>query len=225
VTPVLYDPYDVAWGPNPSGELYVADPLNAAYNLVGVGGLVYTLPVSTVASQTEGVAIDQSTLCNGGPCIYAADYFNSRVVVLDQNDGAVVRSYDGLQYPYGVAVNAAGTTLVVSDGTAGGGQVQEFSGGTYLQSFESYYFTSGTQSFNTVKRIAMDSSGNIYVLDLTTTGNYTNLVELSPSGETLAVYSGAFGKNFIYAEGVAVDTSGNIYVSDSGWGRVLKYTP
>jgi len=65
----------------------------------------------------------------------------------------------------------------------------------------------------------LDSSGNIYV----TNTSPAVVVELSPTGETLAVYS----HSFTYPNGVALDASNNLYVSDavSGNNTLWKYAP
>ena len=79
-------------------------------------------------------------------------------------------------------------------------------------------------TFNNVRAITIDSSGNLYVADLhkirkiDTSGNVTTIAG-STSG--FADGQGAAAK-FSQSEGIAVDNSGNLYIADSGNTRIRK---
>ena len=92
--------------------------------------------------------------------------------------------------------------------------------------------TDGTGSaarFNNPNGIAVDTSGNVYVVD---TGNFT-IRKITPAGvvTTFAGFPLASGSSdgtgsaarFTSPAGVAVDTAGNLYVTDSN--SVRKITP
>jgi len=80
---------------------------------------------------------------------------------------------------------------------------------------------SGTGELNSPHGVALDSSGNVYVVD---TGNH-RIVKYGANGEN-PVYAGSFGAGNDQLDsptGIALDSDGNIYVSDSGNHRIVKY--
>lgn len=72
-------------------------------------------------------------------------------------------------------------------------------------------------SLNSVQGVAIDSVGNLYMVD---TGNNQLLVQ-PVSGSVSVVSTSTLNQPY----GVAVDGAGNIYVADSGNNRVIEETP
>jgi hypothetical protein len=211
---VAYDQVD--------SQIFISNEENNTILAEGVDsnfGTTYrTYDVGVADDNGGGVAVDQSTKCNSGPCLYGTNGTN--VYEFNVNNGGAVTTfstYSGgtLNNPYGLAVNGAGTTLVVGDSSA---IVQMEIGSNTAQVFSTYY--NGTTNITLSPNfVALDSSGNIYV----TNTSPAVVVELSPTGETLAVYS----HSFTYPNGVALDASNNLYVSDavSGNNTLWKYAP
>jgi RHS repeat-associated protein len=91
---------------------------------------------------------------------------------------------------------------------------------TYVSSFGS--FGSGTGQFNHPTGIAVDSKGNLWVVD---TSN-RRLQKFDSTGKYLTSF-GTFGTGngqFKRPTDVAIDSSGNLWVTDSGNNRVQKFS-
>lgn len=92
----------------------------------------------------------------------------------------------------------------------------------FLLAWGSSVRRSGNGQFNNPQGIAIDSTGNIYVVDY---GNYR--VQKFDSSGTYITQWGSHGSGngqFRDADGLAVDSSGNVYVADGGNYRVQKFT-
>jgi DNA-binding beta-propeller fold protein YncE len=81
---------------------------------------------------------------------------------------------------------------------------------------------SGDGQFRDPGGIAVDSSGNVYVADLSNhrIQKFTNTGTFIAKWATKEMGSVSSG----YPEGIAIDSSGNVYVSDMFKGRVQKFT-
>jgi len=206
-------------------EVFMSDQENNKVSGIGVDAnlgtnyLAYTVPGT---DDLAGVAVDQSSNCNGGPCLYTTN--QSYIYEFNVNNGAAVTTistYNGVGFsdPWGLAVNSAGTTLVVSDGNA---IVQLEPGAGTAQVFSTY--NNGTSSVALAPNFcAMDSTGNIYVANTSP----AVVVKLSPSGETVEVFGTAGGAAFTLPNGVALDSSNNLYITDNAKNVNIfwKYTP
>ena len=132
----------------------------------------------------------------------------------------------------GVAVDSSGNVYVVDSGD---NRVVKFSNtGTFVVAWgctdadtEPCRDGSGSGQFNSPSGVAVDSSGNVYVVD---TGNYR--VEKFTGSGTYVTQFGSYGfgngqfsgPSLFGPQGVAVDLSGNVYVTDWGNHRVEKFT-
>ena len=122
--------------------------------------------------------------------------------------GTPIQTILGVAGPWGVAVNQKGE-VVVSELT---GRVSVFGpGGEKLRSFGSR--GSGQGQFFHVSEVAVDSEGNILVVD---SGNH-RIQKFTPGGQfrTLVGTKGNGELQFAYPTGIIVG-SGKLYVTDTG---------
>jgi sugar lactone lactonase YvrE len=123
--------------------------------------------------------------------------------------------------PVGVAIDSASNVYVTDFYN---NNVQVFSSsGAYMTQWGSSYTNpgNGDGQFCGPYGIAIDSSGNVYVVDQ---GNY-RVEEFSSTGKCLKQWGG-YGNGeyqFILPSGIAVDSNGNIFVVDSGTNKVKKF--
>jgi len=136
-----------------------------------------------------------------------------------------------LSSPEGVAINTGGY-IWVADAT---NRIQEFvSGGGGEDVVGQIGCTSGACSatsanggFNNPQGVAIDGSGNIWVVDnnnnrveeFNSAGTYLGQIGCSSGGCTVTSTNGAFNG----PTGIAIDASGNIWVTDTGGNRVEEF--
>jgi gliding motility-associated-like protein len=134
-------------------------------------------------------------------------------------------------YPEGIVVDAADNLYVVDGGNfairkiSSTGYVSTLAGGTY-----GYADGTGTAAkFSTMYGIAIDSQGNLYVVD-----NGTYIRKITPAGVVTTVAGSAnsgltngqgTAATFNQAYALTVDGQGNIYVDDRGNDVIRKITP
>jgi sugar lactone lactonase YvrE len=96
----------------------------------------------------------------------------------------------------------------------------------------SFSYADGTgtaASFNTLERIAVDLSGNVYVTDR----NNNKIRKITPAGVVTTLAGSSSGSangsgtaaQFSAPKGIAVDNLGNVYVADTNNHRIRKITP
>ncbi|MBI5285248.1 MAG: NHL repeat-containing protein, partial [Chloroflexi bacterium] len=152
-----------------------------------------------------------------GRYLYVANSGAGAVLVLTP-DGAVVRSFavssaeGGLlpPRPIGLAV-ADDESIVVSD--AANHRVMRYDReGRLAWTAGSGRRASGKEGFNTPAGVALDSAGNVYVVDILN----GRVVKLAPDGTFLTQYGrlGDAGGMLARPKDVAIDAVGNVYVSD-----------
>lgn len=148
-------------------------------------------------------------------------------------DGTITSLAEGLNEPYGLAVDSLGTVYVSERANhriwriPSGGTPEVFAGSGSVGAADG----TGTEaSFNSPYGLALDSQGRLYVAD----GNNGLIRMISSSGVvTTLAGSGSQGfadgtganASFNYPNGVAVDGQGQVYVADSSNHRVRKITP
>jgi DNA-binding beta-propeller fold protein YncE len=126
-------------------------------------------------------------------------------------------------YPYGVAVDSSGNVYVADTGNH---LIQKFTPDTtdptdplkmvFLTKWG--LFGEGDGEFNRPQGVAVDSNGNVYVVD---TGN-NRVQKFSSSGGFLTKWGseGSGDSQFDNPSAIAVDSSGNVYVADTGNHRI-----
>jgi hypothetical protein len=128
----------------------------------------------------------------------------------------------------GIAVDASGNVYVTDTGTTFPfpNRVQKFdSSGAFVMKWG--VFGTGDGQFDTPKGVAVDASGNVFVVDW---GNY-RVQKFDATGAFVTKWgsSGNGDGQFVLPFAVAVDGSGNVYVTEegnvvSGGERVQKFT-
>ena len=136
--------------------------------------LVCNTTTNWAVSEPAGVAIDTSTYCNGGPCVYVADQLNQQMEVYDQNGNPMASPFGtfgnpGLVTPNGVAAYYANSTTGVSVYVTDYDQNKVFlynSTGGAWNLVSSWTGPSGTDNFSNPYGVAVNSTGTmVYVTD------------------------------------------------------------
>ena len=242
------------------GNLYIADTYNNRVRKVTPGGVITTVAGNgTLGYSGDGGAATSAELAlpwglaiDAIGDLYIADYGNMRVRMVTpggiistvagngtggfSGDGGPATSAE-LLYPNGVAVDSSGN-LYIADyqnqrirKVTAAGIISTIAGdGTAGYSGDGGAATSAELNFPT--RVAVDSSGNVYIADLlnnrvreVTPGGIISTV----AGNGTAGYSGdggpATSAEVNYTFDVAVDSNANLYIADDGNLRIRKVTP
>jgi sugar lactone lactonase YvrE len=241
----FWNPREVAV--DSSGNVYVADTVNHLIRKITSAGLVTTFAGSSSGSSDGtginaqfyfpcGVALDSS----GN--IYVADTTNHRIRkitsagVVTTFAGSSTGSSDGtgtnaqFNTPWGIAVDSSGNVYI---GDAANNRVRKITSAGVVttlagSSSGSSDGTGTNASFASLRSVAVDSVGNVYVADtnnhrvrkITSAGVVTTL-----AGSSQGSADGT-GTNATFREpiGIEVDSEGNVYVGDSGNNRIRKIT-
>ncbi|MGA9063371.1 MAG: NHL repeat-containing protein [Terracidiphilus sp.] len=134
------------------------------------------------------------------------------------NDFTIAISYTGggLDYPYGVAIDASGNVWVTDYNTAAN-SLSEFSPAEGPLSPSTGDTGGGlTAPFG----IAIDSSGNVWV---TNSNGANSISEFSSTGMAISLSSGDTGGGLNIPEGIAIDKSGNVWVANVGNNSISEF--
>ncbi len=256
--PISYGPNGtLTIKPAPPKNVYITDNQNNRIRMVNASGTISTVAgngtpgyagdsgTATGAQLRQPVGVAVDALGN----LYIADTQNNRVRKVDTSgtittvagNGSAVFSGDGgaavaagLDYPAGVALDAAGNLYIADEynnrirKVDTSGVITTIAGnGTVGAAGDSGPATSAQLYYPTA--IALDGSGNLYIAD-----NQNNRVRKVNSSGTITTVAGNGTASFFgdggpavaaqlnYPTSVAVDISGNLYIADYGNQRIRK---
>ena len=238
----LYDPQDVALGPN--GSVYIVDTGNASVRRVEPNGIIHTV----AGSASQGYAGDggpansavlttpYAVAVDGPGNYYIADLGNNDIRMVNTKGiistiaGTQVPGFSGdggpaisakLNQPSGVAVDASGNLYVADEWNLrirkiASGNITTVAGNG-LFSYSGDGGPAAQAELYNPQGVAVDSAGNIYVADT------RNAVVRKIAGDgTISTLAGTSLKD---PRGLATDTAGNLYVSDFHGNVVKKIAP
>ena len=159
----------------------------------------------------QGIAVDSAGV------VYVADIANGRICKI--TSGEVTTFVSNITSPNGITIDSSGTLYVCEEGQhriikiSPAGAVTVVAGGG-----QGFANGSGTVArFSHPIGIAVDSSGNVFVVD---TNNFL-IRKITPAGEVSTFVSGS---GLYYPRGLAIDSLGNLYVANHGNSTILKIT-
>ena len=234
-----------------AGTLYVCDSFNQTIRKIVIATGVVTTVAGTagMSGLTDGTGSVARFNIPGGLALdrsgnlYIADTNNHSIRNLVLSTGAVTTvagaslgqgSVDGIggaarfSYPQGVALDGSGNLYVADSGNGTIRKVAALTAavttvGGAASASGNVDGTGAAARFGSLRSLAMDGSGNLYVADagnqtirqiVTATGAVTTLVGMSGMAGS-ADGTGAAAR-FNAPWGLAADTTGNLYVADGG---------
>jgi hypothetical protein len=242
-------PYGMALDPFGSGMLYAAENGGACIRRISPNGQVTTIAGNGAATDADGPLLSASF---NGPRWVAFDATGS-MYVTDASGGSgfgslrkiaspsfstvttlVPNSLGVLNYPHGLAIDAAGTLYVgdtrnhVIRRVTPAGAVSTYAGTVGTSGAADGATTSAT--FNEPRGIALDqTTGNLYVADtmnhrirlITPAGGVSTVAGTGPGYQNGPLLSAQFNQ----PRAIALDGQGNMYVTDSINNMIRTVTP
>ncbi len=195
------------------GFVYVADMDNSRVQKFTAGGDYVFASGTNGSGDGQFFGVYDVAVYDG--LLYASDFLNCRINVLNATDGVFISSFGSpgsgngqFDHPAGLAFDCNGFLYVVDQHN---NRVQKFDvNGTYLMQFGSSGSLPG--EFDIPTFVVVDGDSRIYVSDF---NNY-RIQKFSPSGE-LESYFGSYGTNpwqFETPLGLAFHPNGGIIVID-----------
>jgi sugar lactone lactonase YvrE len=236
------------------GDLYIADAGNNKIRKISSAGVVTTFAGSGASGSNDGTGTAATfnfpcaiVIDNGAGYLYIADRDNNKIrkmtsagVVSTLAGSGAIGFTNGFgvvatfEQPHGIAIDAS-KNLYVSDNdvirkvTTPGGDVSTFAGSGTSGSANG---SAATAEFRGTEGLAVDASGNVYVVD--ESNNEIRKITAAGIVSTLAGSgNNAQGSNdgtgtaaaFNYPRGLVLDaSSGNLYVGDYGNNMIRKVT-
>jgi DNA-binding beta-propeller fold protein YncE len=205
---------DVYVSDRPTGSIYV-------YSADGTYQRSYAPPADSTAWQPLGLGFDAA----GNLFVTDIGLLPHRIREFDAS-GAQVRVFGadaGLDFPNGVAVDAAGYAYV-TDSNHGRLLVFDQSGNIVARIGRG----AGDGNLGLPRGVAVDDRGRVYVVD--SSGQAVFVYGQYQEGTDRLEFLGTFGGEgiadgaFAYPNGIAVDSRGRLYVADSGNDRVQLWS-
>lgn len=151
--------------------------------------------------------------------IYIGDLSGGKVVVLDEQ-GRVVKKFLNVQYPHGIAVDEQNGLIYIANGTTK--EINAYSLGQSprvpTRTIKGDRSFSPDGQFSMVRGMAVDGSGNLYVVD-----SITCAIRVFDVHGNYRYSFGAVGYDdgsLLYPNGIDIGDDGRIYIADWGNNRV-----
>lgn len=240
--------YPYAIATDGSGNLYVTDIGDHTVRKITAGGNVTTLAGRAgVAGSLDGTgpaasfSAPQGIAVDVAGNVYVGDTNNSTIRKIAPT--GIVTTFAGVaaqpgtangvgaaarfNFPFGLAVDAAGNVLVADHGNSAirritaGGTVTTLAGSAGVSG--NLDGSSSAARFDHPAAVAVDASGNVYVSDTSnqtirrianSTGNVTTLAGTAGLGGR--VDGAGAAARFFYPFGIAATSNGTVYVADTG---------
>ncbi len=208
----IYQPYGITFDSfSGSGDLWFVANSNPGtiYGYTSAGAAVTSSPYyagTSTYDYPDQISTDPSGY------LYVTDYSNNQVEVLTPTGASVGIAVSGLTHPTDAVVNAAGTTLYISEETSPDVTFLTYtiSGTSYPKTYNpvSNSFPTGGGAYdpNRNTALALDSNGNVYSTDF----NGNEILKYSPTGASPVTFIPASN----WPWGIAFDTSGNLFVTE-----------
>lgn len=208
-----------------SGNIYVTDYSNHRVQKFNSSG-VYQAQVGGFGTGNGQFNGPYGITCDSANNVFVADFGNHRIqkfnssLVYQSQLGAFGTGNGQFKYPAGLATHSTGTDIFVVD--TGNYRVQRVTNASppvYTTQIGSQ--GTGNGQFGTMNDCAVDSTGNLYVGDVTVSGantiqKFTNAAPPVFTSRTTLNTGGSL-------VGVEIDNSNNIYVSDVTAMTIKKY--
>jgi type II secretory pathway pseudopilin PulG len=216
-----------------SGEYYIYVTNGSSYELMANPASPKDASDTSDFVKGSNVSLEPTFPVIGGSSgqnIWVADVSNENIQ--EFNTSGAYSSQISIGGTNGIARNSSGDFYAITpSGSLTGNEIQEYnSSGGNITSFYPGTCTGAPDTY--AKAIALDSAGNLYVVNYGgRTGSLGNFVyydcitKLSSSGTYLSQFSswGSSGGTLSDPEAIAIDGSGNIWIADTGNYRVEKF--
>jgi len=154
--------------------------------------------------------------------IYIGDLSGNKAVILD-SAGNLVKTFSGVRYPHGIALDEDKGLLYITD--AGNGAVKVFeiegSGGEPLDTVSGYPNEVGSANFSIIRGVALDQQQRLYVVD-----SFSSTVNVFRTDGIFLFRFGGQGyedNTLLYPNGIDIGEDGRIYIADWANNRVVVW--
>ncbi len=205
-----------------SGKIYVVNQYGSSVFVYAAGSNGNVAPIATIGGVNTGLGGAQGVAVDSSGKIYVANQGGSSVTVYAAGSNAntapiatISGSSTGLLSPVGIAVDSKGKIYVTDKGADSVFVYPPLGSSTgTVNEFPTVGINGSNTGLDDPYGIALDSSGNIYVLNSRSVTVYS--AGSTDNAAPIATISGS-NTGLIVAYGIALDSGRNIYVANFGF--------